>query len=141
MQTVYTFFFFSLACALMLLFTGYSGGPAATLGVGYTGAPGDDMTFTCATCHNANAFGEVMVELTSDGSEVTYSAATSTPVKLTVTATSGMPSGYGIQLIALNEENTMVLAILMFLHLILISTRQWGIQSYFMQQLLLSIVL
>jgi len=106
MQTVYTFFFFSLACALMLLFTGYSGGPAATLGVGYTGAPGDDMTFTCATCHNANAFGEVMVELTSDGSEVTYSAATSTPVKLTVTAASGMPSGYGIQLIALNEDDT-----------------------------------
>lgn len=107
MQTVYTFFFFTLACTLMLLLTGYSGGPAALLGAGFTGAPGD-MPNTCgaAACHGDNAFGDITIELTSQGSEVTYSFAAPTPIEVTVTAASGMPSGYGFQLIALNEDDS-----------------------------------
>ncbi len=107
MQTIYTFFFFSLACTLMLLLTGYSGGPAALLGVGFTGAPGD-MPNTCGatTCHGDNAFGDITIVLTSQASEPTYSFAAPTPIEVTVTAASGMPNGYGFQLIAMNDDDT-----------------------------------
>lgn len=106
MHRVYTFFFFLLACTLMLLFTGYSGGPAAAQNAGYTGAPGDDATFTCGVCHNSGTFGMVNIELTSQGSEATYSLAAPTPIEVKITADSGMPAGYGMQLIALNDDDT-----------------------------------
>jgi len=106
LRIVYTFFFVLLACPLMLLFTGYSSGPASIDGIGYTGAPGDAV-LTCGSCHASNAFGAVAVAVaTTEGGEPTYSLTDMTSIEVTVTAAMGMPSGYGFQLIALNGDDT-----------------------------------
>lgn len=106
LRIIYTFFFVLLTCLLMLLFTGYSSGPAFFNSTGYTGAPDDDA-LTCGSCHNANAFGAVTVTLaTTEGEEATYSQINPTSIEVTVAAAMGMPSGYGFQLIAFNMDDT-----------------------------------
>lgn len=105
LKTIYTVFFSLLGFALIGLFSGYSFGPAATVGMGYTGAPGDVSGTTCATCHSGNAFGAVSISMTSEGNPPSYDLLDPTPIEITVSAASGMPAGYGIQLIALNVDD------------------------------------
>lgn len=105
LTTIYSIFFSLLAFALISLFSGYSFGPAATVGMGYTGAPGDVSGTTCGTCHNAGAFGAVNITMTSEGNLPSYSLLNPTPIEITVLAASGMPAGYGVQLIALNVDD------------------------------------
>ena len=72
LTTIYTIFYSLLAFSLIGLFSGYSFGPAATVGMGYTGAPGDEA-LTCGSCHSANAFGAVNISMTSEGNPPSYS--------------------------------------------------------------------
>ena len=104
LSTIYTIFYSLLAFSLIGLFSGYSFGPAATVGMGYTGAAGD-AALTCGSCHSANAFGAINISMTSQGNPPSYSLLNPTPIEITVTAASGMPAGYGIQLIAMNVDD------------------------------------
>ena len=105
LRVVYTFFFSFLSITMLLLFTGYSTGPASTVGQGYTGAPGEAGQ-VCGTCHNlAGAFGTLMVNVTSNGSVPEYNSAAPTPLEVEVVSTSGVPGGYGFQFTVLDADD------------------------------------
>ncbi len=105
LKTIYSIFFSLLGFALIGLFSGYSFGPAATVGMGYTGAPGDVQGTTCGTCHNANAFGIISVDLVSNIGTLPYEFLPEFDVRMdiTINASSGSPSGYGFQLFITNS--------------------------------------
>lgn len=107
LKTIYSIFSLLMAFTLLSLFLGFSFGPAASTGNGYTGAPGDNA-LTCGDCHNANAFGAISVSMTSEGNPPSYDLLNPTPIEVTVMTPSDMPmpAGYGIQLIALNVDDT-----------------------------------
>jgi len=104
LTTIYSIFFSLLAFALISLFSGYSFGPAATAGMGYTGESGESGT-TCGTCHNADAFGAVSVDLVSNIGTLPYEflPEVDVPMDITINAASGSPGGYGFQLIMTNS--------------------------------------
>lgn len=105
LKTIYSIFFSLLTMTLGILLVGYSGGPASITGMGYTGAPGDAMQ-VCGSCHATNSFGMCTVTMTSEDEVPTYNLLAPTPIEITVNAAMGTPSGYGFQLIALNQDDT-----------------------------------
>lgn len=105
LRVVYTFFFSFLSIIMLLLFTGYSTGPASTVGQGYTGAPGEAGQ-VCGSCHNlAGAFGTLMVNVTSNGSVPEYNSAAPTPLEVEVFPSEGTPGGYGFQFTILDADD------------------------------------
>lgn len=88
-----------------ILFQSNSSGPANN-GNRATGAPGDGGT-TCVTCHSGGSFGTVNIGLTintDSGNAVTeYMPGATYSLAVDVSATSGTPSGYGFQMIALQD--------------------------------------
>ena len=102
---LYTFF----GIALMAFFTmSNSGGVAAVQEKGRTNAPGD--AGFCGQCHSSGAFAPtVSVALSLDGAPVTdYVAGTTYDVTVTVDGTTGTPSGYGFQVVALLDNESSV---------------------------------
>ncbi len=99
-RTIYALFFSLLATTLIFIFTGYSGGPAASVNQGYTGAPGETGT-VCGNCHNLiGSYGFVSVDLVSNIGTLPYEYFPGIPIQMdiTVNTSSGFPNGYGFQL-------------------------------------------
>lgn len=94
LRIIYTTFYCLLLFALSVLLTARSGGPAAELGQGYTGAPGEVGT-TCATCHGLNANYGLVTILAQALPE--YSPTEVNDYQFLVSNTAGFPFGYGFQ--------------------------------------------
>ena len=104
-KSIYFVFFSLLTISFAVLLVGYSSGPAATVQQGYTGAPGETGT-VCGTCHNADNYGAVSVDLVSNIGTLPYEYVIeyAVPMDITVNAASGSPAGYGFQLIMTNSQ-------------------------------------
>ena len=101
-----------LALATISLFVNNAAGPAARQGKGYTGAPGDEPN-TCVTCHSAGTFGTTATIQVFDSAGTTavtkYALGKQYTLRMTITAASGTPSGYGFQMIDIRKsDNTNV---------------------------------
>lgn len=94
MRTIYKIFYGLLLFSLYVLLTARSGGPAAVLGEGYTGAPGELGT-TCANCHGLNANYGLVTILPVALPE--YSPVGANDYQFIVSNTVGFPFGYGFQ--------------------------------------------
>lgn len=105
LKFIYTFF---VLLSATVIFWGSSGGRAAVAQQGNTGAPGDNAQ-TCVNCHNGGPL-QVSLDIdVLDGSGNSIASTGYTPgetydVQVTVTPTSGTPTAYGFQMIALNGE-------------------------------------
>lgn len=94
LRNVYTIFYCLLLFALYILLTGRSQGTAATLGDGYTGAPGEQGT-TCASCHGLNGnYGAINVV---SQSLTEYSPTYNNSYQFLVSNATGFPFGFGFQ--------------------------------------------
>jgi len=108
LRNIYTLFFTGLAATLLLLFTGYSNGPAAQVGMGFTGAPGETGQ-VCGGCHNLMGnYGLVQVDLTSFTGILPYEYMLGSPtyMEVVINTTIGTPTGYGFQLIMMDGMGT-----------------------------------
>jgi len=105
LKIIYSTFLALLVFALNGLFSAFSFGPAATIGMGYTGAPGDVPDMTCIACHTDDAFGLVSVDLVSNIGTLPFEFLVEyeTSMDITINAASGSPAGYGFQLIMAND--------------------------------------
>ncbi len=105
LKIIYSIFLSLLVFTLNGLFSAFSFGPAATIGMGYTGAPGDVPDMTCAACHGDSAFGFVNIDLVSNIGTLPFEFLPDNDVRMdiTINAASGSPAGYGFQLIIANE--------------------------------------
>lgn len=85
----------------------YNDGPATNLAQA-TGAPGSSNN-NCTTCHGGGGFGSVSVDfqlLTDSGNAVTeYVPGESYTINAAVNHSNGNPSGFGIQVVALDDAN------------------------------------
>ncbi|HMO39652.1 MAG TPA: T9SS type A sorting domain-containing protein [Saprospiraceae bacterium] len=108
MRKIRLLFVFFLAAFTWIMFNSNSGGAGVAQGADRTGSP--LSIGTCNACHGGGNFNPSMTaELLKDGMPVTmYEPGEDYTFRLTVTAASGMPSGYGFQAVALrgatNEE-------------------------------------
>ena len=100
--------------AFSTLFLSNSNGPGAIQDSGLTGAPGDDMNGanpkTCQFCHSAGAFGPPSMTVRFFDSAGTTAVTGYLPsrlytIRVTVTAGSGTPAGYGFQMIDIRKSN------------------------------------
>jgi len=107
-KTIYGIFSFLLVITLSLLLVGYSNGPAATVGMGYTGAPGESGML-CANCHSGNNYGEI--EIIMDGT-YGYEFHPYEPNIFNFTiANFGLlppPTGFGFQLYIVDESGLQI---------------------------------
>lgn len=92
----------------ILLFVNNATGPAARQGKGFTGAPGDEPN-TCVTCHSAGTFGTTATIQVFDSVGTTavtkYALGKQYTLRMTITAASGTPSGYGFQMIDIRKSD------------------------------------
>ena len=92
---------------LAFVFQSRSGGPANVQGLQVSGAPGNG---TCANsgCHTAGQFDPALsIELLDDGTAVDkYEPGKTYTVRVTVSAGSGTPNGYGFQATSRTAANT-----------------------------------
>jgi len=105
MKLKFTLSIFGL-CLMTFVLMSNSGGRAAGVGEGNTGAPGDNAK-TCATCHMGGNFGtSIDIQIQDDtGAAITeYIPGNSYQVVATVN-TATAPSGYGLQLVSLIDAN------------------------------------
>jgi hypothetical protein len=93
----------------ILLFANNALGPVARQQKGYTGAPGDQPN-TCATCHNTGTFAATATLQVFDAAGTTavtkYALGTEYTIRLTITAGSGTPTGYGFQMIDIRKKDS-----------------------------------
>lgn len=99
-----TVFFFFLIAALYIVFTGSSSGRATAANADNTGAPGSSQT--CGSCHTGGSYGTVTasIQIFAAGTNTPVSAyvgGTTYDMKVTITASSGTPVGYGFQMTCL----------------------------------------
>jgi hypothetical protein len=97
------------ALATILLFVNNATGPVVRQQKGYTGAPGDQAN-TCATCHNSGTFAPTATIQVFDAAGTTavtkYALGVEYTIRLTITAGSGTPSGYGFQMIDIRKKDS-----------------------------------
>lgn len=100
--------------ALALLFLNNAGGYGSSSGEGLTGAPGDatlpnGTAKTCQACHNGGSFNPTAKIELFDEAGITavtkYEPNKTYTIRLTITAGSGSPSGYGFQMIDIRKSN------------------------------------
>ena len=110
-NNIYTLF---AGIAILILFLNSSSGYGSVNDEGITGAPGDEMNGanpkTCQYCHSAGAFGPPTMTIQFLDSTATNIVGTYIPNKLytirvTITAGSGTPAGYGFQMIDIRKSN------------------------------------
>jgi hypothetical protein len=103
-KIIYTF----SAFAIFILFVSNVKGPVAIQQKGYTGAPGDQVS-TCITCHNAGTFAPTATIQVFDAAGTTavtkYALNTQYTIRLTITAASGTPTGFGFQMIDIRKSD------------------------------------
>jgi hypothetical protein len=103
-QIIYT----CLLLSGFFLFSNNALGPVARQQKGYTGAPGDEPN-TCVTCHNSGTFGTTAVLQAFDSLGTTavtrYVLGRTYTLRLTISVTSGTPTGYGFQMIDIRQSN------------------------------------
>jgi hypothetical protein len=103
-KILYTF----SAFATILLFVSNARGPVVAQQKGYTGAPGDQAS-TCVTCHSAGTFAPTATIQVFDAAGTTavtkYALGVEYTIRLTITAGSGTPSGYGFQMIDIRKSD------------------------------------
>jgi hypothetical protein len=96
------------AIAFLALFLNNSGGPVVRQQKGYTGAPGDEAG-TCVNCHNGGTFAPTATIQVFDAAGTTavtkYALNTEYTIRLTITAASGTPTGFGFQMIDIRKSN------------------------------------
>ncbi len=96
---------FLAICATALLFWSNSGGAAAGGNGNRTGSPGSSGN--CTSCHSGGSFAPITtIDITnSQGSSVTSVMGDSTyTISVSVSASSGTPSGYGFQAIIVDDS-------------------------------------
>jgi hypothetical protein len=98
---------------LAIIFLNSSSGPALARNQGYTGAPIKGSTsseLTCKTCHNNETFGATGKLETFDSIGTTavtsYQPNKVYTIRLTISTTTGTPSGYGFQMIDLFKSDS-----------------------------------
>ncbi|MEM1318765.1 MAG: choice-of-anchor V domain-containing protein [Bacteroidota bacterium] len=110
------FYWFLSSAFFLFLFTSNTGGRAGLQNWGNTGAPGDQTpggnARTCISCHGADVNSLISVDLAievkdGEGNSIAtsgYVPGETYDVTVTITATSGVPAGYGFQIVALAAE-------------------------------------
>lgn len=103
-------FFFVVVVGIII--TARSGGPAAQLGAGYTGAPGEG---NCSSCHFGGSYGTVtpVIEIFQVGTSTAvtaYTAGTQYDMRVTVNNSAGTPIRRGFQMTTLRVSNNQALA-------------------------------
>jgi hypothetical protein len=92
----------------ILLFVNNATGPVIRQQKGYTGAPGDQAN-TCVTCHNTGTFAPTATLQVFDAAGTTavtkYALGVEYTIRLTITATSGTPTGFGFQMIDIRKSD------------------------------------
>ncbi len=113
LRFIYTFFVLGFLAFIVM---SHSAGRAADKNWGNTGAPGDELvpgtsnSRTCITCHNSSADIQVTLDIDlmdQDGNSVIgigYIPGNDYTLKVAVDAAVGTPSGYGFQIVCLNDE-------------------------------------
>lgn len=110
-NSIYTLF---TGIAILILFLNSSSGYGAINDEGITGAPGDETNGanpkTCQYCHSAGTFGPPTMTIQFLDSTATNVVSSYLPNKLytirvTITAGSGTPAGYGFQMIDIRKSN------------------------------------
>jgi len=101
--------------SLGYIFVSNSSGRADSTNWGNTGAPGDQTLNdgsprTCISCHGGNSIGvDLGIDIQNqDGSPLEdniYTPGTTYNMSVTISATSGSPSGYGFQMLALTDAD------------------------------------
>lgn len=100
--------------AIWMLFLNSSSGYGSVNDEGITGAPGDEMNGanpkTCQYCHSSGAFGPPSMTIQFLDSTATNVVTSYLPnklyvVRVTITAGSGTPTGYGFQMIDIRKSN------------------------------------
>ncbi len=108
-------FILIVGMAVLMLFINSSSGYGSVNDEGITGAPGDEMSGanpkTCQYCHSSGAFGPPTMTIQFLDSTATNVVTSYFPnklytVRLTITAGSGTPSGYGFQMIDIRKSNS-----------------------------------
>jgi hypothetical protein len=99
-----TAFLLFLIAALYIVITGSSSGRATAANADNTGAPGTSQT--CGSCHTGGSYGTVTasIQIFAAGTTTPVSAyvgGTTYDMKVTITAASGTPVGYGFQMTCL----------------------------------------
>lgn len=101
--------------AILILFLNSSSGYGSVNDEGITGAPGDEMNGanpkTCQYCHSSGAFGPPTMTIQFLDSTATNAVTSYLPTKLytirvTITAGSGTPTGYGFQMTDIRKSNS-----------------------------------
>lgn len=98
------------AITTYILLTSSSNGRATAANTGNTGAPNE--TSTCTSCHSGGVFGVTTVsiqafQLGTTTPVTSYIPGTSYDMRVTVTKTSGTPTGYGFQMTALTTPGNL----------------------------------
>lgn len=92
---------------LAFVFSSSSGGRASAAGSGNTGAPGESTT--CVTCHGGGNFNVgLSINIYNQGTITpitTYSPGQTYSMEVTI-SNSGLPGGFGFQMVALNASNS-----------------------------------
>ncbi len=106
-RKAYTLF---LGALVILFFVNNAKGPIAIQQKGYTGAPGDVVGGTCANCHNSGTFAptakiEVFDSL-GTALVTRYLLGRQYTIRMTITAASGTPTGFGFQMIDIRKRDS-----------------------------------
>jgi Secretion system C-terminal sorting domain len=93
----------------VLFFINNVTGPIVKQQKGYTGAPGDQAG-TCATCHNTGTFAPTAKIEVFDSLGTTlvtrYVLGRQYTIRMTITAASGTPTGFGFQMIDIRKKDS-----------------------------------
>ena len=106
MKSKFTLVFFALLATAFLLVNN-AAGPGNIQDKDRTGSPLSEGSCSAPGCHSGGGFApDVTIELLKDGAAVDlYQPGTSYDLKVTITASTGTPSGYGFQAVALDVNN------------------------------------
>jgi Secretion system C-terminal sorting domain len=96
------------AITLLFLYLGNAGGPVNVQQIGYTGSPVDQST-TCSSCHFGGNYGASasleVFDAAGTAAVSAYELGKQYTIRLTITVSTGNPTGYGFQIIDLRQSN------------------------------------
>ncbi len=109
MSNIHTIIVVFISALAFVTLSSNSGGRAAVGNSGATLAPGDgEITCASSFCHGNNAFDSSLELAVIDGSGnlvSNYTPGATYTVRLTTTAGSGNPAGYGFQMVSMDANN------------------------------------
>lgn len=101
-------FYIFASIATLFLYLGNAGGPINVQQIGYTGSP-VDQSVTCNSCHFGGNYGASanleVFDAAGTAAVSSYELGKQYTIRLTITVSTGTPTGYGFQMIDLRQSN------------------------------------